>query len=181
LTDPKLLSAIDDQIKAAFEKKGCATKPGQEYLRFSGLTYSSVPDMSLSFFGSNYAFAICHRCEKESRGLHLHVFPGSDKVALEYLSDVTRDISNPINRMNMLDYNIGRLTWDHKMTVLSVIVAFVSYLVVQSTNLFSSVPFTDIFMLLSSFTFVLTILYLILVMILVLARAIYAYKFVWRI
>lgn len=173
-------SAIDERIRKAFEKFGYTTRPGLEYLRFSRLRYSSTPDMPLSFFGSKCALAICYECEREWRGLHIHIFPDTDNTALDHLNSIIDRISGPTNKISLLDFNVSRLTWNHKMTALTTIIAFVTYLAIQSINISSSTfPLSSVFTGLCILIFIAAIVYIFLIMLLILARAIYAYKFIW--
>jgi len=173
-------SAIEERIKRAFKRFGYTTRPGLEYLRFSKSQYPSTPDMPLSFIGSKRAFAICYECEKEWRGLHIHIFPNTDHVALDQVNSIMDCISGSINRMNLLDFNISRLTWNHKMTVLTTIIALISYLAAQSTDISATAfYFSSVFTSLCIVTFIIAVVYILLVMILILARSVYAYKFIW--
>jgi hypothetical protein len=156
---------VDSCITKAFRELKYDVRTSDDYLNSLGGTFSQKPDMTHSFFGANGCFAVCFRCAKEQRGLHIHVCANNDD-AYKDLEKVERHAGNPALKVASLKSIISDLTWNHKLTVLSVIFALLGGVL----NITVQSAFT--------LTILLSIIYLVAVLSLMILRAFYASKLI---
>lgn len=137
------------------------------------------PDMTHSFIGPAGAFATCFGCERERRGLHLHALPQDKLQASQLLDLVEQRASMPALRVAVLRDVISQLTWDHKLTIVSVIFALLGTVVTLTT----SFPLGGILLesVRSTFAIAITlsIVYIIVVIVFMICRQYYASRLVW--
>jgi hypothetical protein len=179
-----LLAAVDATITKQFINIGYTPQSCDEYMDLIRTHYHyPTPDMTHSFFGPAGAFATCFVCERESRGLHLHVHvssPHGKDTAFQVLNKIEANVSKPALRYGMLRRVISELTWGHKLTLVSVILAVLGTM----TTLAGSFALTG--MLLESvkagfgIVLVLSLAYIIAVLLFVIARVYYGSRLVSR-
>jgi len=178
-TDDELLSIIDASITKAFGQLNYSTRTSDEYLSLLGSGYSEKPDMSHAFFGANGYFVICFKCVKENRGLHIHMIPNSPQAHKD-VEQVEHNVGNPALKVASLKNTISELTWDNKLTILSVIFTLLGSIVTMTLQLALSGLLLLVVQTAFTIATLLSIIYLVTVLLLMIQRAYYASKLVRR-
>jgi len=177
--DLSLRCAIDSSITKAFRDLNYDVRTSDDYLSLLGGTFSEKPDMTHSFFGVNGYFAVCFKCAKEKRGLHIHMH-ASKPEAYKDIEKVERYVGNPALKIASLKNTISDLTWNHKLTILSVIFTLLGSILTLTVQLALPAPLLLIVQSTFTFAILLSIIYLVTVLLLMILRAYYASKLIRR-
>ncbi len=180
IKDHSLLCAVDASISKAFKSLNYRARTSDDYLNLVGSVFSAKPDMTRSFFGDNGCFAICFKCSKEKRGLHLHVCAKKPE-AYDDIDKVEQSVGNPALKVASLKNTIQDLTWNHKLTVFFVMFSLLSSVLTLTIRL--ALPDFLLFVVQLAFTtaIVLSIVYLVVILCLMILRAYHASRLVRRV
>jgi len=178
--DMELLATVDATITSAFGDENYLPRSGDEYIALIRSHYTSLPDMTHSFFGPAGAFATCFDCERESRGLHLHASPQDKSEASRLLSQVEHKASNSALKVAVLRKVISELTYNHKLTIVSVIFTLLGAIVTLMTRFPLGGILADSVRVALGIAVTLSLVYIIVVLLLMIAREYYASRLVWR-